>query len=255
MAIDTGAISTGTKSSKSGTTMTYRSSSPSSSYISLDESSSRGRKPLLQQYNPPPLSASAGYVAEPEDVLSSTENGRAGGVSASPGVGTYAYSTTLRRQPSLTLDGHGPYGLPGHTSHRASSPSPRGRRGSFGQDGGGVFGRILDMGKRLTGREYERVGEEDEEERRRSIERRARETPSAIYAHKSIDVSHQSLVTADLARSYSRTRYVISLRTQRPVSHLRPCRICCLGTGRTNSSCRQLSRCGSNSPKEYTKTR
>jgi Ca2+-transporting ATPase len=48
---------------------------------------------------------------------------------------------------------------------------------------------MLSMGKRLTGGEYERAGEEDEEERRRSIERRARETPSAIYAHKSVDVS------------------------------------------------------------------
>ena len=169
--------------------MTYRSSSPSSAYTPLDEAS-RGRKPLLQQFNGPPLSSSAKFVADPEDVLASTENGRAGGVSASPGVGTYAYSTTLRRQPSLTLDGHGPYGLPSHSGHRTSSESLRGRRASVGEEEAGVWERMLNVGKRLTGREYERVGEEDEEDRRRSMERRARETPSAIYAHKSIDVSN-----------------------------------------------------------------
>ena len=41
------------------------------------------------------------------------------------------------------------------------------------------------------GREgYEAVdAEEEEEARRKSIERRQRETPSAIYAHKSVEVS------------------------------------------------------------------
>lgn len=49
----------------------------------------------------------------------------------------------------------------------------------------------MDVAKRATGRqEYEPLtNAEEEEERRRSIERRQRETPSAIYAHKTIDVS------------------------------------------------------------------
>jgi Ca2+-transporting ATPase len=188
--------SSSTKKAKmNGSTITYRSSSPSSTHLTFDET--RGRKPALH-YNPPPTlpvsGASGGILAEsPEeiDVLASTEGSVRGGVSASPGGGTYAYSTTLRRQPSMPLDAV-PF-LP-HHGHRATSPSPYRKRGaSFGTPVGGetsVWGRLVDGARRATGRGgYESLREDDAEERRLSMERRQKETPSAIYAHKSVDVS------------------------------------------------------------------
>ena len=97
----------------------------------------------------------------------------------------------------MNLDGV-PF-MPHHT-HRNSSPSPYRKRapsvGSAAGDGNGVWGRLVSGAKKITGRGgYDSVKDDDEEERRRSIERRQKETPSAIYAHRSIDVRlfHQPL--------------------------------------------------------------
>jgi len=60
-----------------------------------------------------------------------------------------------------------------------------------GEHDASVWQKMVGLSRKVMGREeYEAANaEEDEEARRRSIERRARETPSAIYAHKSVDVS------------------------------------------------------------------
>jgi len=172
--------------------MTYRASSPSTSSTSqftLDEPT-RGRKPMFQPYNVPTSSMqSAAYAAE-DDVLTAIDGPARGKVQASTG-GDYAYSTTLRRQPSSTFEGPG-YAVPSqYHPHRSSSPSPYGRRHSVGEQDASVWQKMVGMGKKAMGKEgYDAVnGEEEEEARRKSIERRARETPSAIYAHKSVDVS------------------------------------------------------------------
>ena len=130
--------------------------------------------------------------------------------------GPFAYSTTLRRQQSMD---HMPFS---HFPHRPASPHHsalpyRKRTGSGGYQpyplsngqppvpppdlaGGGVGGMlrsVLRLGRRLAGRpDYDLL--EQQEEDRRSADRRAQETPSAIYAHKSIDVGLNML---PLARS------------------------------------------------------
>lgn len=216
MTIDQDTISTSKTSSKkklNGSTITFRSSSPSTSHFPDDMS--RGRKPGLQNYNAP-LSNVNVRNGDVEDVMSSTEGSARGttGVQASPGVGAYAYSTTLRRQPSLNLDGPSSILPSHHHSHQNASPSPFRRRSNSGGGAEGIWERVLNTAKRVTGGDgYEAVDRaEQEEERRRSIERRQRETPSAIYAHKTVDVSslyfgHQAVQLMDTGHN---TRFRIS---------------------------------------------
>lgn len=55
----------------------------------------------------------------------------------------------------------------------------------------GLIGRIVGSVRKVLGkRGYEEVARDDED-RRISAERRAKETPSAIYAHKSVAVSRE----------------------------------------------------------------
>ncbi|KAK1924100.1 hypothetical protein DB88DRAFT_526657 [Papiliotrema laurentii] len=91
-----------------------------------------------------------------------------------------------------------------HHGHRATSPSPYRKRGaSFGTPVGGetsVWGRLVDGARRATGRGgYESLREDDAEERRLSMERRQKETPSAIYAHKSVDETIRDFGTSATA--------------------------------------------------------
>ncbi|KAL7421951.1 High affinity Ca2+/Mn2+ P-type ATPase-like protein [Cryptotrichosporon argae] len=164
-----------------------------------------------------PASRPAAYAVP--DLPDAADDGLAGvvglgGASASaPGVGVgvgagigqpsaYAYSTTLRRQVS--------YGDLGHSGRRTSSPhaSLRARAASTGAGAGaaaqgagyepwsapeddeapGALERALEFVRRVTGRRagYDEV-EQDEERARRSLERKQRETPSAVYAHKSVE--------------------------------------------------------------------
>ena len=125
--------------------------------------------------------------------------------------GEYAYSTTLRRHTST--EPYPPFHTTGGGSHRNQTMSPhvaspfrkRTNSGSHGHGGSlrrpwvieeeeerdGVVGRVVRGVKRVLGRDegYEALKQVKDEERRLSDERRERETPSAIYAHKSIDVS------------------------------------------------------------------
>ena len=129
-----------------------------------------------------------------------------GSGSGGPVQGPYAYSTTLRRQVSLETF---PTNLQsGSSGRRASS---RGPRGSFGSprkrptgeypsldeedDVGTVpdsfIGRLVNMGRRVwTGksRKYESVGLEEDV----ALGGNVTETPSSIYAYKSINVSTSS---------------------------------------------------------------
>ena len=133
-------------------------------------------------------------------------------LSSSPGPsgsaqGPYAYSTTLRRQVSLE-----PFPANLHTSGSSRRTSSRGPGGSFGSprkrlnglppafgddDSGslprGLVDRVLGFGKRVwtgKGRDYESLGQEEEGDRGGGkLGGAAPETPSSIYAHKSIEVS------------------------------------------------------------------
>ncbi|KAK4689295.1 P-type Ca2+ transporter type 2C, partial [Tremellales sp. Uapishka_1] len=110
-------------------------------------------------------------------------------------AGGYAYSTTLRRQPSFDHGIHVP--LPFHSPHahtsqrRASSPvhsSPFRPTESYPTiPPAGIVETAKEFGRKVMGRRgYEELAEE-EESKRRSEERRKQETPSAIFAHKSIE--------------------------------------------------------------------
>ncbi|WVR06873.1 calcium-transporting P-type ATPase, PMR1-type [Kwoniella sp. DSM 27419] len=147
--------------------------------------------------------------------------------SAVAGQGGYAYSTTLRRQPSMT-DGfppfhhhHGHHQSPRGAYRRDSSPHPYRRHPLTDapavfvdeeSESSGLVGKVVGYARRVMGKKgYEEV-RRDEEERRASTERRQRETPSAIFAHKSIDETihmlsthpSQGLATSSLAALLAR---------------------------------------------------
>lgn len=117
---------------------------------------------------------------------------------SSEGQPTYAYSTTLRRQPSSdhvyfprSSSPHAPYrnrassnpyanGLP-MTNLEEELPSQR---------PSSIIDKTLAYGRKLLGkRDYDelRQREEEADEALAQRERRQRETPSAIYAHKTVD--------------------------------------------------------------------
>ncbi|WVQ79940.1 calcium-transporting P-type ATPase, PMR1-type [Cryptococcus sp. DSM 104549] len=126
-------------------------------------------------------------------------------VGAAPQPAGYAYSTTLRRQ---TMEGGFPPFHPPNKHRRDSSPhvaSPfagashpltgEAPNGYVPEEETGFFGRVVGMGRRAIGKkDYEELRFE-EEERRLSTERRQRETPSAIFAHKSIEETIETFST------------------------------------------------------------
>ncbi|WWC89133.1 calcium-transporting P-type ATPase, PMR1-type [Kwoniella dendrophila CBS 6074] len=169
-----------------------------------------------------------GLVDEPGSMLSDSPTSGSG-----TGNGGYAYSTTLRRQVSVT-EGfpHFPHSSHHHHSPRtnttslrkdsltnnnnnnslASSPYrsthfPLSNGGSSG-DGGGLYyedqdqsleyeesylNKVIGIGKKIMGKkDYEELKQE-EENKRQQTERRQRETPSSIFAHKTIDETIQML--------------------------------------------------------------
>ncbi|TYJ58696.1 calcium-transporting P-type ATPase, PMR1-type [Cryptococcus floricola] len=181
-------------------------------------SSKRRSPPVLRSHSPSPapppsLQAAASSSGHPRagvapvsrgvyggipagysDLVSGDETeGPVGSSSAQPNGG-YAYSTTLRRQRSIDVF---PPFHPSSGRRRDSSPhaaSPYGRS-QFPLSGGsehgdqdeGFYDRIAKMGRKIIGKkDYEEI-RQDNEEKRLSAERRQRETPSAIYAHKSIE--------------------------------------------------------------------
>lgn len=112
--------------------------------------------------------------------------------------GQYAYSTTLRRQSSLD-----PYVTTsprlGETHH--ASPYRKRTESNNGYYNGrpvidlsdpaaqqGYIARAVEMVRGLTGRGGYAEIKQDEEERIRDLERKRRETPSSVFAHKSVDV-------------------------------------------------------------------
>lgn len=143
--------------------------------------------------------------ADEPGIMSGGESSSA--VHASPGVGGYAYSTTLRRQPSLGTETFSTTSLQRSASPHHASPyrkrtasetysngrtpldmedAPRGQRD-------GIRGKVSSLARKVMRRKgYEELAR-GEDDRRASAERRARETPSAIFAHKSIDVSSFTL--------------------------------------------------------------
>jgi len=117
-----------------------------------------------------------------------------------PGSGGYAYSTTLRRQASLD-----PVSFPSSSSSLLENPYRKRATSNTngyrvnpselieGSDGlrngdGGVVSKIMGRVRGILGkRGYEEISRDDED-RRISAERRAQETPSAIFAHKTVAV-------------------------------------------------------------------
>lgn len=128
--------------------------------------------------------------------------------------GGYAYSTTLRRQASA--DHFQILGSGRAASPHASSSGGKRRTGSGGEVNGdnpyayrhtpaegvrgrseepGLVDRVMRAGRRLIGAQngYEEVIDLGEEAAVRAEgERRMKETPSAIYAHKGIEVGYIS---------------------------------------------------------------
>lgn len=106
------------------------------------------------------------------------------------GNGGYAYSTTLRRQVSADVFPHFPHPHVVSPYSRGQHPltgSLRERRESAHRDEG-LLDKAVAVGRKLVGKkDYEELRMQ-QEEKRLSTERRQRETPSSIYAHKSVQV-------------------------------------------------------------------
>lgn len=110
----------------------------------------------------------------------------------------YAYSTTLRRQPSIEA-GYFPRSSSPHAPYRkrtTSNPYANGlpmtnldeEPGS--RDTPSLIDRAASLGRRLLGKgDYDalRQREEEADEALAQRERRQRETPSSVYAHKTVD--------------------------------------------------------------------
>ena len=116
------------------------------------------------------------------------------------GAPEYAYSTTLRRQPSME-QGIFPRSSSPHRAspyrNRASSNPYASAIPLDNMDEGyssrpadeGVLDRVMKIGKKMIGREdYAEVRQQEEEAAGARI-RRQQETPSSIYAHKTVEVS------------------------------------------------------------------
>jgi Ca2+-transporting ATPase len=113
----------------------------------------------------------------------------------------YAYSTTLRRQPSMEQGifprSTSPHRASPYRSRTVSNPYSNGFplsnvdevQDQYRQRDEGVLDRAMKFGKRMIGRgDYEEVRQEADGLGDR--ERRQKETPSSIYAHKTVEVGH-----------------------------------------------------------------
>lgn len=117
---------------------------------------------------------------------------------AASSSGGYAYSTTLRRHVSTDVFPHFPHAARRRdSSPHVASPYSRGQHPLTGSPGErlqfahrdeGLFERAMAAGRRLLGKKDYDERRMEEEEKRLSTERRQRETPSSIYAHKSVQV-------------------------------------------------------------------
>lgn len=110
----------------------------------------------------------------------------------------YAYSTTLRRQPSMEQGifprASSPHRASPYRTRATSNPYSNGIPLDNLDESGhrsreeGVLDRVMKFGKKLIGREdYEEVRSQEEGLGERA--RRQKETPSSIYAHKTVEVS------------------------------------------------------------------
>jgi hypothetical protein len=117
------------------------------------------------------------------------------------GQAQYAYSTTLRRQPSMEQGifprSSSPHRASPYRNRAVSNPYSNGIPLDNLDEGGytsrtrdeGVLDRMMKYGKKLIGREdYEEVRTQEEGLGERA--RRQKETPSSIYAHKTVEVSY-----------------------------------------------------------------
>ena len=135
------------------------------------------------------------------ELMSTMINGSGSASSVGTTTGSYAYSTTLRRQPPPA---DGAFALPIHNPRHASPASHR-RASDANIPAYGQGGLVESMGRfvrRVLGREdYEAVDLNDGTENGFSdlgAARKHRETPSGIYAHKTVEVSTSSWTLPDI---------------------------------------------------------
>lgn len=142
----------------------------------------------------------------------------------------YAYSTTLRRQPSMEQGifprSSSPHRASPYRNRATSNPYANGIPLDNLDEGGfsnrtrdeGLFDRVMKFGKKMFGREdYEEVRTQEEGLGERA--RRQKETPSSIYAHKTVEVSYLHYPRVNLT---TRTRYEISKPTRQKDFRLQP---------------------------------
>ena len=167
------------------------------SALSLSSRSANSRSSVSSLANPPLLYGTTMVMDEP---VMRDDGESSSAVDASPGIGAYAYSTTLRRQPSIE-SGYPPSLQRSTSPHLGSPYRKRVASSSYGNGrpfeltgdeerglGVGMLDKAMGIVRKAMGRSgYERIAP-TEEDRHTSAKRRARETPSAIYAHKSIEV-------------------------------------------------------------------
>jgi Ca2+-transporting ATPase len=147
------------------------------------------------------------------------------------GAPQYAYSTTLRRQPSIEQGifprSSSPHRASPYRNRAISNPYSNGHPltnldeseyRSREQDQG-VLERAMKFGRKMIGKEDYAEVRHQEEEGLADRARRQKETPSSIYAHKTVEVSH--FCRNQQITLTSRIRYEISKRTQQRVYPLR----------------------------------
>lgn len=111
----------------------------------------------------------------------------------------YAYSTTLRRQPSMEQGmfprSSSPHRASPYRNRATSNPYSNGipldnlDESEYRSREQSVLDRVMKFGKKMIGKEdYEEVRQR-EEEVLEDRTRRQKETPSSIYAHKTVEVS------------------------------------------------------------------
>jgi Ca2+-transporting ATPase len=205
-----------------------RSPGPSSSALP------NGHGPAIVRRGSFPRPSQPGYAYSPEIVDLAVMDGpepSSSAAHAQSSTGQYAYSTTLRRQQSVDPSGYpiprsaSPHAGSPYRKRTASSSYPNGNGSAQGLAaphgmGSGLLDRVLDMGRKAIGRRgYEELANE-EEGRRASAERKAQETPSAVYAHKSVEVSSSRPYRPDRRPSNRPNRTVQSVQTSPPSSRV-----------------------------------
>lgn len=187
----------------------------------------RSRAPSAsRRRSPPPDPTMGGLVDRPGRI----DPGPSHAAESPGGNGGYAYSTTLRRQVSADVFPHFPH------PHRRRDPSPhivspysRGQhpltgspreRLEFAHRDEGLLENAMALGRKLLGKKDYEERRMEEEEKRLSTERRQRETPSSIYAHKSIQVGPFAVIRRSLMGLVGNTADLCY------TSHRRSCQLC-----------------------------